>query len=107
MVNRVLLAAVAAASLSTGCRGKKASTSTCRVVERSLRQVDGSLEVAVAVRWTVAGKNYRHNKPVVIGRFDGRENTAAALEKRFAPGAEIECSIDPARPTRVDLPDVR
>lgn len=78
------------------------------VVERAVREIDGSLEVSMTVRWTVAGKNYRLNKPMTLGaRFDPDKESAAALEKRFAPGTEVGCAIDPAQPTRVDLSETR
>ena len=66
-------AAIAAAGASAGCRdSKKESAATCTVVERSVREVGGALEVDVSVRWSVNGKNYRLNKPMNVGRFEKR-----------------------------------
>ena len=97
-------AALALALVAIGCSGKKTSSVRCEVVDRSIREVDGgALEVAVSVRWSVGGKNYRNNQPIALGRFDGKETSRAALEERFKPGATVGCSVDPARPTRVDL----
>ncbi|HEY8144954.1 MAG TPA: hypothetical protein VIG06_19880 [Kofleriaceae bacterium] len=97
-------AALTAAGAGAGCRGgKKESAATCTVVERSVHEVGGALEVAVSVRWSVNGKNYRLNKPMIVGRFDAGENTKASLEERYKPGATVECVVDPARPTKVDL----
>lgn len=100
-----MLAAAAALSLAAGCRGgaKDGAAARCDVVEREVREVGGALEVSVAVRWTVAGKNYRTNKPLELGRFDPKENSKAALEERYKPGATVPCTIDPAHPTRVRL----
>ena len=107
MRRRFLIATVAvlgAAAAAAGCRGeKKTSAASCTVVERAVRDEGGALEVAVAVRWSVGGKNYRQNKPMTVGRFDPREQSKAALEERYRPGAPVACSVDPARPTRVDL----
>jgi hypothetical protein len=100
----VLSAAVVAAGTGAGCRGgKKESAATCTVVERSVHEVGDALEVAVSVRWSVNGKNYRLNKPMTVGRFDAGENTKSSLEERYKPGATVECVVDPARPTKVDL----
>lgn len=97
-------AAAVAAGAGAGCRGaKKESAATCTVVERSVHEVGDALEVAVSVRWSVNGKNYRLNKPMTVGRFDAGENTKASLEERYKPGAIVECVVDPARPTRVDV----
>lgn len=104
MLRRFLVGGFIAALGAAGCRGeKKEAPASCTVVERTVREVGGALEVAVAARWTVKGTNYRHNKPVTIGRFDARQGEKAALEERYRPGAEVPCSIDPARPTRVEL----
>ncbi len=107
MRTRLLVAACVAlaAPAAAGCRGgkKKESGATCTVVERSVREDRDALEVAVSVRWSVNGKNYRTNKPMTLGRFDPREHPKAALEERYKPGATMECSVDPAHPTRVDL----
>ncbi|HEU5055485.1 MAG TPA: hypothetical protein VFU21_03145 [Kofleriaceae bacterium] len=103
-MRRWFFTAALAALCAAGCRGdKKESGATCTVVERSVREVDGALEVAASVKWTVKGKNYRLNKPMTVGRFDPREHSKPALEERYRPGAEIRCAVDPARPTRVDL----
>lgn len=97
-------ACIALSPATSGCRGRdKQSSITCTVVDRSVREVGGAFEVAVSVRWSVQGKNYRLNKPMSVGRFDAGENTKAALEERFRPGAIVDCTVDPARPTRVDL----
>jgi hypothetical protein len=104
MLSRVMLAAAAALSLAAACRGgAKNGTASCQVVEREVREVGGALEVSVAVRWTAAGKNYRNNKPLEIGRFDPKEQSKAALEERYKPGTAVPCVIDPAHPTRVRL----
>ena len=107
MRSRLLVAACAAAvaaGAGAGCRGgKKASAATCTVVERSVREVGGALEVHVSVRWSVNGKNYRLNKPTMVRRFDAGEASKAELEERYKPGATVECTVDPARPTKVDL----
>jgi len=107
MRSRLLVAACAAAvaaGAGAACRGgKKESAATCTVVERSVREVGGALEVDVSVRWSVNGKNYRLNKPMNVGRFDPGENTKASLEERYKPGAPVECMVDRAHPTRVDL----
>lgn len=102
--------AVACAALAlavAACGDKKASTVRCEVVDRSIREVGGALEVSVSVKWSVGGKNYRNNKPIALGRFDPKEHSRVALEERFEPGAAVGCSVDPGRPTRVDLADVR
>ena len=97
-----LVAAVA------GCREKKSSAAVrCEVVDRSVREVGGALEVAVSVRWSVANKNYRLNKPTALGSFDPREHSKAALEEQFKPGTPVACTVDPAHPTRVDLQAAR
>ena len=107
MRRRFLAAAVAAlgaALVAAGCRGDTTkATATCTVVDRTVRAEGGKLEVAIEVRWSVGGKNYRQNKPTIIGRFDPGEQSKAALEERYRPGAAVPCSVDPARPTRVDL----
>lgn len=102
-------AALALALVALGCRGeKKTSAARCQVVERTIREVSGgALEVAVSVRWSVRGTNYRSNKPIAVGRFDPKEHPRAALEERFAPGAAVGCFVDPGRPTQVDLDEVR
>jgi hypothetical protein len=104
MSSRLLLAFVIACALA-GCRRDRSSNhQSCQVMERSVNQVSsGELEVAVSVRWTVAGKNYRTNKPMVLGRFDPKTSTVKSLEERYKPGAAVECSIDPAHPTRIQL----
>jgi hypothetical protein len=101
----VAVAALGAAAVVAGCRGEttKKATATCTVVERTVREEGGRLEVALAVSWSVNGKNYRQNKPAAVGRFDPGEQSKAALEERFRPGAAVPCSVDPARPTRVDI----
>ena len=107
MRTRFLIAtvvALGAAPFAAGCRGeKKTSAASCTVVERTVREEGSALEVDVAVRWSVGGKNYRQNKPTTVGRFDPREQSKAALEERYRPGATVPCSVDPTRPTRVDL----
>jgi hypothetical protein len=102
------IAALALAMALVGCKGDdKKSEVRCEVVDRSIREVGGALEVAVSVRWSVGGTNYRTNKPIAVGRFDPAEQTRAALEERFKPGVAVGCSVDPARPTRVHLADAR
>ena len=98
------IAALGAAAVATGCRGdKKKPTAMCTVVDRTVRDEGGKLVVALAVRWSVNGKNYRQNKPTTVGRFDPGEQSKAALEERYRPGTAVPCSVDPAKPTRVDL----
>ena len=98
------IAALGAAAVLPGCRGDaKKPTATCTVVNRTVSDESGKLVVALAVRWSVNGKNYRQNKPTTVGRFDPGEQSKAALEERYRPGAAVPCSVDPARPTRVDL----
>jgi|SRR5687768_12605271 len=98
------VAALAAALVAAGCRGDdRKATTTCTVVDRTVREEGGKLEVAIEVRWSIGGKNYRQNKPTTVGRFDPGEQSKAALEERYRPGAAVPCSVDPARPTRVDL----
>ena len=103
------ISALALALAVVGCKGdEKKQAVRCEVVDRSIREVGGgALEVAVSVRWSVGGANYRTNKPIAVGRFDPAEATRDALEQRFAPGAAVGCSVDPARPTRVDLDQAR
>ncbi len=110
MWSRLFAAAcIAALAALAGCREQKTKSTAarCEVVERSVREVGGALEVAVAVRWSVAGKNYRLNKPAAVGSFDPREHSKAALEERFKPGAPVDCTVDPAHPTKVDLQAAR
>lgn len=100
MIGRLVCVWLLAAA---GCAGKKQPAARCEIVERSVREVDGQLEVLVLVRWSAGGKNYRMNKPAAVGRFDPAAEPRAALEARFAPGGTVPCTIDPERPTRVDL----
>lgn len=104
MSSRLLLVA-ALITAAAGCRGGGGSKQgvTCEVVEREVHEVGDAIEVALAVRWTVAGKNYRTNKPLELGRFDRKQHTVAELAERYKPGAAVECSIDAAHPTRVAL----
>jgi hypothetical protein len=104
MSSRLFLAFMIACALA-GCRRDRTSNrQSCQVTEASVHPVtSGELEVALSVRWTVAGKNYRTNKPLTLGRFDPKKSTKASLEERYKPGAAVECSIDPAHPTRVQL----
>jgi hypothetical protein len=90
-------------ALLAGCRGGSKAADSCEVVEQSVKQSGDAIEVALSVRWTVAGKNYRTNKPLELGRFDPTKHTVAQLQERYKVGASVECSIDSTHPTRVAL----
>jgi len=101
MSSRLLL--VIALAVAGGChRGSKPAES-CEVVEASVKPVGDAIAVALSVRWTVAGKNYRTNKPLELGTFPADKHTVAELQQRYKPGAKVECTIDSSRPTRVAL----
>ena len=102
MSSRLFIALLLVAVLS-GCRSGSKAADRCEVVEQSVKQSADGIDVALSVRWTVAGKNYRTNKPLELGRFDADKHTVAQLQERYKPGAKVECSIDPTRPTRVAL----
>jgi len=103
MSSRLLL--VAALAVAGGCRGGGGSkpADNCEVVEASVKPAGDAIEVALSVRWTVAGKNNRTNKPIELGRFAADKHTVTELQARYKVGAKVECSIDPTRPTRVAL----
>jgi hypothetical protein len=101
MSSRLFVGALLVAAL-VGCRGSKGADS-CEVVEQSVKQSGDAIEVALSVRWTVAGKNYRTNKPLDLGRFDLAKHTVTELQERYKVGSTVECSIDASHPTRVTL----
>jgi hypothetical protein len=102
MSSRLFIALLLLAALA-GCRGRSKAADSCEVMEQSVKQSGDAIEVAVAVRWTVAGENYRTSKPLELGRFDAAKHTAAELRDRYKVGATVECSIDSSHPTRVTL----
>ncbi len=103
MSSRLLLAL--ALAVASGCRGSSGTKSAdaCEVVEASVKPAGDAIEVSLAVRWTVAGKNYRTNKPLELGRFDAAKHTVAELQERYEVGARVDCAIDGTHPTRVSL----
>jgi hypothetical protein len=102
MSSRLFVALLLVAALS-GCRSRSKSADSCEVVEQSVKESADGIDVALSVRWTVAGKNYRTNKPLDLERFDASKHTVAELKQRYKVGAAIECWIDATHPTRVSL----
>jgi hypothetical protein len=102
MSSRLFIALLLLAALA-GCRSRSKAADRCEVVEQSVKQSGDAIEVALSVRWTVAAKNYRTNKPLELGRFDAAKHTVAELQGRYKVGATVECSIDSSHPTRVTL----